>query len=165
MQRKQKRKRRAYTGADLAEVFDRWGRGEPSDKIARAMNRGTNVYMLLARHGGIRPQTRSRSARVLSLAEREEISRGLASGQSLRSIARVLSRSPSTLSREVRRHGGRIRYRASEADKRAWKRARRRKRCRLVCTSPTAPAGGREAAGGLGAPTDRGLAEAGLSWR
>jgi len=89
--------------------------------------------MLLARFGGIRPRTRCRSARVLSLGEREEISRGIASGQSLRSIARILNRSPSTLSREVRRHGGRRRYRAAEADKQAWKRARRRKRCRLVC--------------------------------
>jgi len=67
------------------------------------------------------------------VTEREEISRGIASGQSLRSIARILSRAPSTLSREVRRNGGRRRYRAAEADKQAWKRARRRKRCRLVC--------------------------------
>jgi len=91
--------------------------------------------MLLARYGGIRPRTRCRSARVLTGVEREEISRGIASGQSLRLIARVLNRSPSTLSREVRRNGGRTRYRAAEADKQAWKRARRRKRCRLVCRS------------------------------
>ena len=102
MQRKQKRKRRAYTAAELAEVWDRWQRGEPSDGIARALNRGTNVYTLLARCGGIRPRTRRRSARVLTVAEREEISRGIASGRSLRSIARVLNRSASTLSREVR---------------------------------------------------------------
>ena len=133
MQRKQKRKRRAYTAAELAEVWDRWGRGEPSDGIARALNRGTNVYTLLARCGGIRPRARCRSARALTVAEREEISRGIASGRSLRSIARVLNRSPSTLSREVRRNGGRTRYRASEADKQAWKRARRPKRCRLAC--------------------------------
>ena len=81
----------------------------------------------------MRPRIRCRSARVLTGAEREEISRGIASGQSLRLIARILNRSPSTLSREVRRNGGRTRYRAAEADKQAWKRARRRKRCRLVC--------------------------------
>ena len=131
----EKKRRRGYTAAELAEVFDRWGRGESSGGIARALNRGSNVYMLLARYGGIRPRTRCRSARVLTGVEREEISRGIASGQSLRLIARVLNRSPSTLSREVRRNGGRTRYRAAEADKQAWKRARRRKRCRLVCRS------------------------------
>ena len=88
---------------------------------------------MLSRYGGIRPRIRCRSARVLTGAEREEISRGIASGQSLRLIARILNRSPSTLGREVRRNGGRTRYRAAEADKQAWKRARRRKRCRLVC--------------------------------
>ena len=133
MQRKQKERRRGYTAAELAEVFDRWQRGESSGGIARALNRGSNVYMLLARHGGIRPRTRCRSARALTVAEREKISRGITSGRSLRSIARILNRSPSTLSREVRRNGGRTRYRAAEADKQAWKRARRPKRCRLVC--------------------------------
>ncbi len=133
MQKEQKKKRRAYTAAELAEVFDRWQRGESSVGIARALNRSTTVYYLLSRYGGIRPRTRRRSARALTVAEREEISRGIASGQSLRSIARILSRAPSTLSREVRRNGGRRRYRAAEADKQAWKRARRRKRCRLVC--------------------------------
>ena len=133
MQRKQKKRRRGYTAAELAEVFDRWQRGESSGGIARALNRGSNVYMLLARHGGIRPRTRCRSARALTVAEREKISRGITSGRSLRSIARILSRAPSTLSREVRRNGGRRRYRAAEADKQAWKRARRPKRCRLVC--------------------------------
>ena len=87
---------------------------------------------MLSRYGGMRPRIRCRSARVLTGAEREEISRGIASGQSLRLIARILNRSPSTLSREVRRNGGRTRYRAAEADKQAWKRARRPKRCRLV---------------------------------
>ncbi len=105
MQRKQKKRRRGYTAAELAEVFDRWQRGESSDGIARALNRGWNVYSLLARYGGIRPRTRRRSARALTVTEREEISRGVASGQSLRSIARILSRAPSTLSREVRRNG------------------------------------------------------------
>ena len=133
MQGKQKKKRRGYTAAELAEVWDRWERGEPSDGIARALNRGSNVYYLLSRYGGIRPRTRRRSARALTAAEREEISRGIASGRSLRSIAGELNRSPSTLSREVRRNGGRARYRASEADQRAWKKARRPKRCRLVC--------------------------------
>src|SRR6185503_17195452 len=71
--------------------------------------------------------------RALTLAEREEISRGIASGRSLQSIASELSRSPSTVSREIRRNGGRDCYRASEAEERALERARRPKRCRLVC--------------------------------
>ena len=129
---KKKRKRREFTAAELAEVWDRWERGESSKAIAGALDRGT-VYYLLLRYGGIRPRARCRSARALTPAEREEISRGIASGQSLRTIARVLNRAPSTLSREIQRNGGPERYRASEAEERAWERARRPKRCRLVC--------------------------------
>jgi hypothetical protein len=81
----------------------------------RAFNRGSNVYSLLSRYGGIRPRTRCRSARALALAEREE------------------QRSPSTLSREIRCNGGRVRYRPSEADQQALKKARRPKRCWLAC--------------------------------
>jgi hypothetical protein len=99
-QKKKRRKRREFTAAELAEVWDRWERGESSKAIAGALDRGT-VYYLLLRYGGIRPRARCRSARALTLAEREEISRGIASGQSLRTIARVLNRSPSTLSREI----------------------------------------------------------------
>ena len=133
MGKKQKRKRRAYTTAELAEVCDRWGRGESSKEIARVMDRGASVYYLLLRHGGIRPRARCRSPLALTLAEREEISRGVASGQSLRSIAVVLGRAASTVSREIRRNGGGDAYRATEAEERAWARARRPKRCRLVC--------------------------------
>ena len=135
MQGKQrkKRKRREYTAAELVQVWDRWERGESSKAIAGALDRGATVYYLLLRYGGIRPRARCRSARALTLAEREEISRGIASGRSLRSIARILNRSPSTLSREIQRNGGQARYRASEADERAWERAQRPKRCRLVC--------------------------------
>ena len=131
-QKEQTRKRRSYTAAEFAEVWDRWGRGESSKKIARVMDRGPSVYWLLLRYGGIRPRTRCRSPQALTLAEREEVSRGLVCGQSLRQIARRLSRAPSTLSREVRRNGGSNRYRAAEADKQAWKRARRPKRCLLL---------------------------------
>ena len=126
------RSRRAYTAADVAELWDRWGRGESSKKIAEAMGRGASVYPILLRYGGIRPRTRCRSPRELTLAEREEISRGIACGESLRQIARRLARAPSTLSREIRRNGGVGRYRAAEADKQAWKRARRPKPCRLL---------------------------------
>ncbi|NIW25324.1 MAG: IS30 family transposase, partial [Gammaproteobacteria bacterium] len=128
-----KRSRRRFTTAELGEIWDRWERGETSVQIARALNRGTTIYYLLARTGGIRPQPRRRSARALTAAEREEISRGIASGRSLCAIAGELKRSPSTVSREVRRNGGRRRYRAATADQRAWERARRPKSCRLAC--------------------------------
>ncbi len=131
-QKEQTRKRRAYTAAEFAEVWDRWRRGESSKKIAHGMDRGASVYPLLLRYGGIRPRTRCRSPQALTLAEREEISRGIACGESLRQIARRLARAASTLSREIRRNGGSNRYRAAEADKQAWKRARRPKSCRLV---------------------------------
>ena len=101
MQRKQSRKRREYTAAELAEVWDRWERGESSKAIAAALDRGATVYYLLLRYGGMRPRMRCRSARALTLVEREEISRGIASGRSLQSIASELSRSPSTVSREI----------------------------------------------------------------
>jgi IS30 family transposase len=90
------------------------------------------IQLLLARHGGIAPAARRRSRRALTLAEREDVSRGVASGCSLRGIAQRLSRAPSTISREVARHGGRAQYRAHEADQQAWESALRPKPCRLV---------------------------------
>ena len=128
----QKRKPRAYTEADRAELWDRWARGESSKAIARAMNRGASAYPILLRYGGIRPRRRRRSSRELTLAEREEISRGVAAGQSLRSIASTLGRAASTVSREIRRNGSRGGYRAAEAEDRFWDRTRRPKPCRLV---------------------------------
>lgn len=130
--KEQTRKRRAYTAADVAELWDRWGRGESSKKIAQVMGRGASVYYWLLRSGGIRPRTRCRSPQALTLAEREEISRGIACGESLRQVARRLARAPSTLSREIRRNGGSAGYRAAEADEQAWKRAQRPKPCRLL---------------------------------
>lgn len=80
MGEQQKRKRPGLTTAELAEVWDRWGRGESSDGIARALNRGSNIYYVVARWGGIRPRTRHRCAQALTATEREEISRGIAYG-------------------------------------------------------------------------------------
>jgi len=74
MQRKQTKRRRGYTAAELAEVFDRWGRGASSAGIAQALNRGWNVCSLLSRYGGIRPRTRCRSVRALTVAERGRFS-------------------------------------------------------------------------------------------
>ena len=131
-QRKE-RARRGYTVADLAEVWDRWQRGESLKAIGRVFRKeGSSVYSQIAPYGGIRPRTRCRSKRVLTFDEREEISRGIAAGKTMRSIARSLGRSASTVSREISRNGGYDRYRASAADEATWERARRGKRCRLV---------------------------------
>ena len=102
--------------------------------IARALERRnkSGVYRVLALSGGIAPLPRRRAARALRLAEREEISRGVAAGWSMRQIAQNLGRSPSTISREIRRNGGCCAYRASGADRRAWGRALRPKPCRLA---------------------------------
>ncbi len=132
MRKKQKRKRRGFTATELAEVWDRWQRGESSKLIARVLGRGSSVYSVLLRHGGIRPRPRLRSRLALRLAEREEMSRGVAAKQSIRSIAVLLGRSPSTVSREICRNGGYDKYRASTADEQTWERARRPKPCRLA---------------------------------
>jgi IS30 family transposase len=89
----------------------------------------SSVYRVVNRTGGIAPATRTLSARSLTLAEREEISRGLGAGRTMGEIALQLGRSKSTISREISRNGGSRRYRAHEADASAWERARRPKAC------------------------------------
>jgi IS30 family transposase len=114
-------------------MWSRWQQGESLHDIARLFDRfHTSVRGILAESGGIRPSPRRRSTRVLSLAEREEISRGVVAGHSIRSIASSLRRAPSTVSREIRRNEGRDGYRASHADQAAWDRARRPKPCKLA---------------------------------
>ena len=121
------------TLAEKTELWRRWRRGESLNAIGRALGRIAKVVRYeVARTGGISPPARQRARRALSLTEREAISRGLARGASLRQISRQLRRAPSTVSREVRRHGGRRRYRAAAADAAAWARGRRPKRCRLA---------------------------------
>ncbi len=122
-----------YTETDKALMWDRWQEGESLHSIARLFDRSHgSIAGVLARTGGIRPPPRLRSQRTLSLAEREEISRGVVAGQSLRSIAVTLGRAPSSVSREINRNGGRRRYRASKADQSAWDRAHRPKICKLA---------------------------------
>lgn len=124
--------RRHYTEAEKAVMWDRWCRGESIKAIARYFGRAHSpIQRILAETGGIRPRARRRSSRSLTLAEREEISRGLVAGHSLRAIASSLGRAPSTVSREVQRNGGRRHYRASRAEQAAWDRALRPKRCKL----------------------------------
>lgn len=117
-------------------MWRRWSNGESLTAIARAVDRNPgSVYGYLVHAGGIAPATRRRSHRHLSAVEREEISRALGAGRSLRSVAQSLRRPPSTICREVQRNGGRERYRAGAADSRAWERARRPKACKLA-TNP-----------------------------
>jgi transposase, IS30 family len=126
-------KRWKLSDAQRADMWNRWKAGESLHAIGRALGKDHVVIrFLLARHGGIAPPARRRSQRVLTLAEREDISRGIASGCSLRVIAQGLSRACSTVSREVTRHGGRAQYRANEADQQAWESALRPKLCRLA---------------------------------
>ena len=126
-------RRSALTTEQQRELWRRWRAGESLHEIARAFGRrASSIRGMIAAHGGYVPAARRRSPRVLSLGEREEISRGLAADASLRLIARRLGRAPSTVSREVARHGGRRRYRALRADERAWRRARRPKPCKLA---------------------------------
>ena len=122
-----------YTETDKAVMWDRWQKGESLEKIAQLFDRThSSVARILRQTGGIRPPKRVRSGRTLSLAEREEISLGVATGRSLRSIAALLNRAPSTISREINRNGGRQYYRATVADKAAWDRAHRPKTCKLT---------------------------------
>ena len=123
-----------FTPQQRAELWERWKNGQCVADIARALERRnkSGVYRILALNGGIAPEPRRRAAGALRLEEREEISRGIAAGRSMRRIARGLRRSPSTVSREIRRNGGCSAYRAGEADRRAWERALRPKRCRLA---------------------------------
>jgi len=122
-----------YSETQKALMWDRWQQGDSLHDIARLFDRShSSIRGILARSGGIRPPPRRRSPLALSLAEREEISRGLVAGHSIRSIAASLRRSPSTVSREINRNGGQRGYRANQADQAAWERAHRPKPCKLV---------------------------------
>ena len=122
-----------YTPAQKAELWDRWQRGETLNSIGRAFDRSSSsIFAQLSPSGGIRPPLRRRSRLALTFYEREEISRGVASDLSLRTIATQLGRSPSTISREITRNGGLQQYRASQVDKAAWDKAHRPKPCKLA---------------------------------
>jgi IS30 family transposase len=128
-----KRGRPGLSQAEKSELWSRWKAGECVSDIARAMQEpGSRVHHVLACAGGIVPAVRRRSPRALRTQEREEISRGIAAGDSARRIAARLQRPVCTVTRELARNGGRSAYRASEADISAWDRARRPKRCRLT---------------------------------
>jgi IS30 family transposase len=122
-----------YTDTHKALMWERWRQGESLQKIAQLFGRNhSSISRILAETGGIRPARRCRSRLALTLAEREEISRAVVAGQSIRSIARSIGRAPSTISREIKRNGGEDSYRATLADQSAWDRARRPKPCKLA---------------------------------
>ena len=127
---------RRLSPADVDEIWVRMRAGHAAKPTARQLGLSTGtVRAYLVRCGGIRPDPRRRSPSRLSFVEREEISRGLAAGMSLRAIAAGLGRSASTVSREVAAHGGRDQYRAASADQQAWSHATRPKACKLA-TNP-----------------------------
>jgi len=114
-------------------MWDRWQKGESLQQIAQLFDRShSSIQRILAESGGIRPEPRCRSKLALTLPEREEISRAVVAGHSIRSIATLLGRAPSTISRELKRNGGQECYRASQADQAAWDRTRRPKTCKLA---------------------------------
>ena len=123
-----------FTAAQKAELWERWKKGQSAAAISRALERKnkTGVERIVVLDGGIVPAPRRRALAALRLEEREEISRGIAVGRSIRQIAQGLGRAPSTVSREIRRDGGSQAYRANRADRRAWERALRPKPCRLA---------------------------------
>ena len=125
--------RRKYTVGERRELWERWKRGESVSDIGRALDRApSSIHGAIRVYGGVPPRERRRSRLVLSAAEREEISRGVAAGESARRIAVRLGRASSTIARELGRNGGRRGYRAADADQQAWERAQRPQHCKLA---------------------------------
>ena len=127
------RTRNYYTGSQKALMWERWKAGWTLHQIGQLFDRPhTSIHNIFVKTGGIRPPERRRSARALTLVEREEISRAVVAGESIRSIAARLDRAASTVSRELKRNGGQESYRAAQAKNDAWARALRPKRCKLA---------------------------------
>jgi IS30 family transposase len=125
-----------FTAAQSAELWERWKEGSGLKSIARVLGKSHScIFAHMYPTGGIKPPSRRRSRLALSLAEREEISRGVVAGRSVRAMAKAMGRAASTISREIARNGGAQRYRAAIADKRAWKQALRPKLCKLAQNS------------------------------
>jgi len=126
-------RRKALSSAERASVWHAWKRGLTLSEIGRNLDcQAASVLWVLRRAGGFEPRTRRRAPQALEFVEREEISRGLSAGLSIREMARRLGRAASTVSREIRRNGGEQSYRAADADGLAWRRAHRAQRCLLA---------------------------------
>src|SRR5256714_12909393 len=142
----ERRFHRGFSAAEKTELGERWKRGESLKAIGRAFGKqSSSIYFLVAPQGGFRPAERRRSKLALTLAEREVISRGVTARRSARSIAKLLGRSPSTVSREMSRNGGCDRYRAAVADENARARSRRPKCWKFAINSAA-----RQGVGGKG---------------
>ena len=125
--------RPGLSASQKLEVWRRWKSGQSHSDIGRALGKHpASIHGVITANGGIVPMPRRRSRWALGWEEREEISRGIAAGKSIRIIAAAVERAPSTVSREIARNGGRQRYRANVADQAAWTRASRPKCCRLA---------------------------------
>src|SRR5271170_2049005 len=126
-------KRFGLSAIEKSDLWRRWKAGQSLHEIGRAFGKShSSIRCVVSLHGGFIPAVRRRSLLALTLPEREDISRGIACGSSFRKIAQLLDRAASTVSREVRRHGGRPEYRASDADQQAWEAALRPKPCLLA---------------------------------
>src|SRR4051812_32789066 len=124
---------RHLSAVDREQIWANWQDGVPPAAIARSLDRHAElIHYVLRQRGGFAPPPRKRATRALQLVDREEISRGLCQGHSMRQIAQGLGRAPSSISREVGRNGGRDGYRAANADQRAWTQAKRPKTCLLA---------------------------------
>ncbi len=136
----ERRARIGYTESQRALMWERWRAGDSLQQIARLFDRHhPSIQGILRKTGGIQPPERRQSRLALSLAEREEISRAVVAGQSIRAIAAGIGRVPSTVSREIHRNGGAESYRANQADQAAWDRATRPKTCKLVSVACICP--------------------------
>jgi IS30 family transposase len=125
--------KRTFTDEERDCVFDLWKQGAGVSDIGRVIDaKPGSIFTILREHGGIQPEKRKRAASHLTIEEREEIRAGLSAKRSIREIARRLDRAPSTISREINRNRGRRWYKAVEADRRAWRTARRPKLCALA---------------------------------
>lgn len=125
--------KRTFTEEERNCVFDLWKQGAGFSDIGRVIDaKPGSIFTILREHGGIKPEKRKRATTHLTIEEREEIRAGLSAKRSIRDIARQLNRAPSTISREINRNRGRRWYKAVEADKRAWRAARRPKLCALA---------------------------------
>ena len=127
-----KRVKRTFTQEERDIVFDLWKQGAGFSDIAKVIDsKPGSIFTILREHGGIKPDKRKRRSTHLSFEEREEIRAGLSAKISIRAIARQLNRSPSTISREINRNRGRRWYKAIDANRRAWRMAKRPKSCAL----------------------------------
>lgn len=124
--------KRNFTEHQQNAIWSLWSQGKSLSEIGRQLNKHAgSIFCFLQKYGGIKPTKPTRSKRALTLLEREEISRGLSANLSIRHIAKSLNRSPSTISREIKRNGGITKYRAISADKQTWIRAKRPKKSKL----------------------------------